>query len=46
MGNTLCKFLYPVVLENDEDKSIDDTIYVNEIKIKPVHPPCIQKIER
>lgn len=42
----MCKILCPVVLENDEDNNIEDTVYENEIKIKPLHPPFIQKIER
>ena len=46
MGNALCKILCPIVLENDEDNNIDNTVYVNEIKIKPVHAPYVQKIER
>jgi hypothetical protein len=49
MGNTICKIVYSVDLENNKEKKekkMEENVYEKEIKTKPVHAPYIEKIER
>tara|TARA_B110000858_G_C17653243_1_gene403706 strand:- start:685 stop:834 length:150 start_codon:yes stop_codon:yes gene_type:complete len=49
MGNTICKIVYSIDLENNKDKKekkIEENVYEKEIKTKPLQSPYIEKIER